>query len=495
MTERVLIVCRQSLTREDSVSLDAQEAALREMAAARQWHVVDVLSAASTRGWWEVDKRDELTEAMLRAERHEYDILLIWSIDRLARSVRILENVAHNLQKHGVTIVSKGEEWASDAFLRQIAGALAEKFSRDLAAHVRGAALERTKQGRQWGRPPYGYRKVDKCLVICPDEAVIVVDIYQRTLVGETTVDICVALEAQGIPPPRGTRWTTPTIRKILRNPVYMGRIRHRGTVYPGTHEPIIDQTTWERTQRLWRRLLKRRRKPVPSWLDGCVEHSCGAPMYLIPIARPNRAIRATFVCSTRPREPFRRCHQGQYSVSSTKLELVVRECLARDAEAMQSVAVADAHSRAEQAAGGTEAVTMTRAIHKRRADLLGQRARIDDLYQRGSRPLAWFQQRDAVIATELAALDAQAAQLPSVPSVKDLKAAVTWLRGISGAIRQADGATLRTAMIDLDAMVVVSVDGISLRYRGPYAALIEQPSVVRLGKSKRAIERNVGAG
>ena len=131
MSRRVLILCRQSLTRGDTVSIPVQRTTLTAHYEGRGDTVVGVLESENTRGWKE--DRADLTEAVARAQAGNYDTLAVWSIDRLARKVRILETVVDGLAKVGVGIDSYSETWASDAFMRQIAGAIAERFTKDLS--------------------------------------------------------------------------------------------------------------------------------------------------------------------------------------------------------------------------------------------------------------------------------------------------------------------------------------------------------------------------
>src|SRR5262245_28611576 len=117
---RVVVLARQSLTRDDSTSIGTQVRVLTAKHEDQGDRVVAVLRAEDTRGWQE--RRDDLDEAKARAARREYDVLAAWSIDRLARSVRVLETLVHELAAHGVAIACHTEPWAADPFARQIAG-------------------------------------------------------------------------------------------------------------------------------------------------------------------------------------------------------------------------------------------------------------------------------------------------------------------------------------------------------------------------------------
>jgi recombinase/recombinase-like zinc beta ribbon protein len=90
-------------------------------------------------------------------------------------------------------------------------------------------------------------------------EAVVVIRIYRDAVAGVSQMAIARALNQEGCLPPvrrcpgkksKG-QWAQSSICGILINPVYMGKIRHKGKVYDGKHVPIIDEETWQAAQRV----------------------------------------------------------------------------------------------------------------------------------------------------------------------------------------------------------------------------------------------------
>jgi hypothetical protein len=86
-----------------------------------------------------------------------------------------------------------------------------------------------------------------------------------------------------GVPTLRGGPWRQSTVSGILRNPVYVGRIRYDGEVFAGQHEPLIDEDTWQRVQDLLdaRPQKGRGRPPVGLHLfrGGMLRCECGEAM------------------------------------------------------------------------------------------------------------------------------------------------------------------------------------------------------------------------
>jgi hypothetical protein len=109
------------------------------------------------------------------------------------------------------------------------------------------------------GHPPLGYDVGDRKLVINPKEANAVRFIFDRFAQTGSLIQVLKDLEAKGW---RTKSWVTakgqrkegrpfdkPTLHKILRNRVYLGEAVHRGTSYPGEHEPIITQDAWDKVK------------------------------------------------------------------------------------------------------------------------------------------------------------------------------------------------------------------------------------------------------
>lgn len=127
--------------------------------------------------------------------------------------------------------------------------------------------------------PPYGYNKtrIKEGKRYCytlepnPEEAPIVQLVYESYLEGLGCTRICDKLNALGIPVRNGQRWTEPTIRDMLANEHYIGMVRwnrrknvrtvedgevisrrpraEKYMIYPGKHEAIISQETWDAVQ------------------------------------------------------------------------------------------------------------------------------------------------------------------------------------------------------------------------------------------------------
>ena len=144
---RCVCYCRQSDTGgagAESLSLASQEAVLRERAQREGWQVVEVVRDADLKGWQDETERPGLARVFALARDREIDVLLVWKLDRLARSVRIQEQIVFSLGLARVDVESHTEPHVRTApMIRQILGAVAEEQTRTIAAHVRRAVRQR----------------------------------------------------------------------------------------------------------------------------------------------------------------------------------------------------------------------------------------------------------------------------------------------------------------------------------------------------------------
>ena len=111
------------------------------------------------------------------------------------------------------------------------------------------------------GVVPLGYRVENRALHVVEEHAVFVRDLYRRYLDIGTVVRLKAILDREDARSPLRTDGTGKTIGgglisrghlyKILSNPIYLGRLTHKGQVRDGLHDPIVDQETWDRVQLL----------------------------------------------------------------------------------------------------------------------------------------------------------------------------------------------------------------------------------------------------
>lgn len=237
---RCVLYARLSVTKEESVSIARQLQSCRRYAEARGWEIVgefvdDGVSATSNRpeerhGW----------KSLLAAR--DFDAVIIWKVDRLARRVLDFLHADETLQKRGAGLVAVEDpiDMTSPqgrAFAVMLA-VFGEMEAEAIRARVRAARSQILKDGR-WpgGGIPYGYQSVSNPdgpgRVLAKDDERIrwLSDAVVKALGGETVNAIASWLTDSGAPlPVRRTErasgnstWNRQTVDGLLRNPVLAG--------------------------------------------------------------------------------------------------------------------------------------------------------------------------------------------------------------------------------------------------------------------------------
>lgn len=192
-------------------------------------------------------ERPAIKEVIKDVQNHFVSKVIVWKLDRLSRSQKdmliLLEDV---FLTNNCDFVSMMESFdTSTAFGRAIVGILAA-----FAQLERENIKERTTMGRRarlakghynGSRPPLGYRFLEGSndLKLDAYEAAIVREIFSLFLSGKSINEIS-ALMQQKYPTVRS--WNNTTIRRTLKNPVYIGKVRDVDVIRDGIHEAIISE-------------------------------------------------------------------------------------------------------------------------------------------------------------------------------------------------------------------------------------------------------------
>jgi site-specific DNA recombinase len=219
--------------------------------------------------------RPELQRMLADADDNLFDVIVVYKLDRLTRSVLDLYEILARIDKRGIKFKSVTEMYdtttATGRLFITLVAALAQWERENLAERVYFGMEEMVRQGsRPGGTTCYGYDMIDGKMRINEAQARIVRRIFDAYEATQGMRAIQQQLEAERIPPPN-KHWSTTTINYMLRNPVYIGKLRwnlrKRGKgktgapiIVDGQHEPIISKVQFERVQRL----LDRRRTLPP---------------------------------------------------------------------------------------------------------------------------------------------------------------------------------------------------------------------------------------
>lgn len=223
--------------------------------------------------------RLELKRLLWDAEKHMFDEVLVWKINRLARKNIDLLQIVDLLDKNNIAFRSFSENFETATpmgkFALQMMGAVGELERNTIVDNVKMGMKQRAKTGLHNGKVPLGYRAVlnsnissyDSNLVVVPDEALIVTKIFELYASGRGLKSIANEFNHTGYKTKKGNPFSTSAVKDILRNPMYAGKIRYnqhenwnekrrRGKnaepiIVDGKHPAIISEELWERVQQM----------------------------------------------------------------------------------------------------------------------------------------------------------------------------------------------------------------------------------------------------
>jgi site-specific DNA recombinase len=275
-------------------------------------------------------ERPGLQAALDLAREGKIDQLLVYRIDRLSRKVRQLSGIAEELDGLGVILRSATEPFDTGSpagrMMLQMLGVFAEFEHATIVDRITAGIERRAKEGRWYsGRPPFGYALHDGQLAPDPVTASVVRRIFR--LYGEDrlgTIAIAHQLRAEHAPAP-SAGWGHPAVHRVLTNPTYLGRIRWRDQDFESTHEPLIDQDTFDHAQAILAErgedASRRRGNRSDFLLSGVVRCGCGRA-YIGMSARGKGDLYHYYACTARQKYGPKAC-QGE-RVSREKLETAV---------------------------------------------------------------------------------------------------------------------------------------------------------------------------
>lgn len=229
MKTRVVIYTRVST--EDQVregySLQAQERTLREFADKNDFEVVGLYVDEGISGR-SIKKRKELSQLLQDAEKKKFDLVLIYKLDRLSRTVRDAYTIIDTLVKNDIGVLSYSEKHInfSNAQQRAMFGmsmVFAQLEVEQISERVIFGMQEAAKSGKAMFDTPYGYRNNNGVIEIVPEEAEIVKEMFSLYKEGLGFNSIAKRFNTRGIKPPKGDFWYSNTINRCIQNKAYYG--------------------------------------------------------------------------------------------------------------------------------------------------------------------------------------------------------------------------------------------------------------------------------
>ena len=297
----------------DNWSLSAQKHAFEETCQSKGWQAGFIYSEEGVSAHTDsIEKRPQFKRLLEDCSNDKFDVVVVHSLDRLSRNLKVTLESFKILADNNIAFLSITENIdystpEGKLFISMI-GAFAQYFSDSLSKHTSKGMKERALNGLPNGDIPFGYRRADKDnpeekggnIYIVPDEAEAVSKIFSMYASGgHSLASLATWMNQQNfrtrnkrslktgsgetVSGPRS--FTQFSMRWLLHNPFFTGKIKYRDQLYPGLHEAIIDEALFSQVQEKLKSAKGRSKTFSPSYrhylLKGLVRCIyCGYPLW-----------------------------------------------------------------------------------------------------------------------------------------------------------------------------------------------------------------------
>src|SRR4051794_14461320 len=225
-------------------------------------------------------ERPALRRLLADIEAGRIDVVVVYKIDRLSRSLTDFVKLIELFEKQGVTFVSVTQSFNTTTSMgRLILHILLSfaQFERDVIGERIRDKFAASRARGMWmgGTVPLGYDVKSRKLVINEAEAAVVRCVFQGFVDVGSGTKLAHVLRAAGVTTKRGKPIDKADIYKLLNNRTYVGEVAHKGQVYPGEHQAIISRDLWDQVhaslQESPRARANKNRAQSPALLRGLI--------------------------------------------------------------------------------------------------------------------------------------------------------------------------------------------------------------------------------
>jgi site-specific DNA recombinase len=265
-------------------------------------------------GWVQVDdryddggisggtlERPALKRLLADVQAGRIDVVAVYKIDRLSRSMLDFLKLIELFERHKTTFVSVTQSFnTTDAAGRMHLNIMLSfaQFEREVTGErIRDKFAASRKKG-MWmgGWAPFGYEVRDRKLVVNAADAATVRSIFKRFLVLKSATRLAHELRQKDARNRYGQAIDKGMLYKLLKNRTYIGDAVHKGVAYTGEHAAIIDRKLWDRVHAIIQESPRKRgansRAQTPALLKGLIFDAAGAAMSPTHTRRKGRLYR-----------------------------------------------------------------------------------------------------------------------------------------------------------------------------------------------------------
>ena len=247
-----VIYARYSSHNQKEESIEQQVEECMEFAANNNIKIIQIYADKALSG--KTDKRPQFQHMMRDAEKRQFNVVVAYKSNRIARNMLHALEYENRLAKYNIETLYAKEEFGNTAagrFALRTMMNVNQFYSENMAEDVKRGMRNNAENCKVNGALPLGYIKgKDGRYAIEEKEAAIVKEIFNKVLDDVPFVDIANDLNARGLRTKYGNLWNKSSFHRMLTNDVYIGVYRHSGFVKENGVPPILDKEVFYAMQK-----------------------------------------------------------------------------------------------------------------------------------------------------------------------------------------------------------------------------------------------------
>ena len=225
-------------------------------------------------------ERPALRRLLADIEQGRADVIVVYKIDRLSRSLMDFAKLVETMEAHGVTFVSVTQSFNTTTSMGRLTLNILlsfAQFEREVIGERIRDKFAASRARGMWmgGKVPLGYVVHNRKLIILEPEAAMVRRIFETFLATKSALETVQRLRSEGIVARSGRAPNRSDIYKLIHNRTYVGDVSHKGQIYRGKHEPIVSRSLWNDVQAILqvspRTRAAQNRQHAPALLKGLI--------------------------------------------------------------------------------------------------------------------------------------------------------------------------------------------------------------------------------
>jgi site-specific DNA recombinase len=225
--------------------------------------------------------RPALKRLLAAVEARSVDCIVVYKVDRLSRSLLDFARIIEIFDRNGVSFVAVTQQFNTTSSLGRLTLNILlsfAQFEREIISERTRDKMSAARRKGKWigGHPILGYDIDSKGgrIIVNPAEAEQVRTLFGLYMAKGSTLPVLQEIQRAGLVSKQwttedgkvrgGKTFTRGSLHATLTNVLYTGMVDHKGVLYPGEHDRIIDQETWDRVHETLRRNGNDGGDPIP---------------------------------------------------------------------------------------------------------------------------------------------------------------------------------------------------------------------------------------